>query len=189
VGVVEKKGLITGGQIAPDDVVIGIQSSGFHSNGFSLVRKVVFEKSGLAIDSPIEELGQTVGEALMTPTIIYTKLVRQVLGHYKVKNVVHGIAHITGGGLLENTERILPPKVDLVFERDAWTVPGVFTWLQQLGEIPDDEMSHVFNMGLGLAIIVNPFYANTVMEIAASLGLKSWLVGKASAGRGTSRWR
>ncbi len=189
VGVVEKKHLISGKQIAPDDVIIGVQSSGFHSNGFSLVRKAVFERAGLGVNDPIEELGETVGDALMRPTLIYTRLLRKVLGHYTKKNVVHGIGHITGGGLLENTERILPPSVDLVFERNSWEVPAVFTWLQKLGQIPDDEMTHVFNMGVGLTLIVSPFYANTVTEIIQSFGLKSWIIGKATAGSGKSRWK
>lgn len=189
VGVVEKKNLISGNQIAVGDVVIGVESSGFHSNGFSLVRKAVFEKAGLGIEDHVDQLGTTVGAALMTPTLIYSQLTRQVLGHYKVKNVVHGIAHITGGGLLENTERILPSGIDLVFERGSWTIPNVFGWLQGLGEISDDEMTHVFNMGLGLTFIVSPFYAKTVSDIAASLGLKSWIVGQAVAGTGKSRWQ
>lgn len=189
VGVAEKKNLISGAHITADDVVIGVQSSGFHSNGFSLVRKVVFDKSKLSVDDSIEELGTTVGDALMTPTLIYSKLVRQVLSHYKVKNVVHGIAHITGGGLLENTERILPPHVDLVFDRDAWQVPPVFTWLQKLGQIDADEMAHVFNMGLGLTFIVNPFYAKTICDICTSLGLNTWIVGQAVSGNGKSRWK
>ena len=189
VGVAEKRNLISGKQIAADDVVIGVQSSGFHSNGFSLVRKVVFEKASLAVDQWIEELGATVGDALMTPTLIYSALVRQVLGHYKVKNVVHGIAHITGGGLLENTERILPPSVDLVFERGSWEVPAIFPWLQQLGQIDDDEMTQVFNMGIGLTFIVNPYYAKTITDIASALGLKSWIIGKAVDGSGRSRWQ
>ncbi len=189
VGVAEKKHLISGEHIAADDVVIGVQSSGFHSNGFSLVRKVVFDKARLGIDDVVDELGLTVGEALMTPTLIYSSLVRQVLSHYKVKNVVHGIAHITGGGLLENTERILPANVDLVFQRDAWEVPSVFTWLQKLGQIDLDEMSHVFNMGLGLTFIVSPFYAKTVVDICSSLGLKTWTIGRAVSGCGKSRWQ
>ena len=188
VGVAEKRHLISGQQIAADDCVIGIQSSGFHSNGFSLVRKVVFDKAGLEIGTQVAELGTSVGEALMTPTLIYAKLVRQVLQYYKVKQVVHGIAHITGGGLLENTERILPPGVDLVFDRSAWAVPAVFPWLQQLGQIEADEMAHVFNMGIGLTFIVNPFYANTIREIAASLGFQSWIIGRAAPGTGRSRW-
>ena len=189
VGVVEKKHLINGKQIVPDDVIIGVQSSGFHSNGFSLVRKAVFEHAGLAVKDRIDELGETVGDALMRPTLIYTRLLRKILGHYTKKNVVHGIGHITGGGLLENTERILPSGVDLVFDRDSWEVPPVFTWLQKLGQIPADEMTHVFNMGIGLALIVSPFYANTVTEIVNSFGLKSWVIGKAVAGSGKSRWK
>lgn len=189
VGVVEKKHLISGKQIAPDDVIIGVQSSGFHSNGFSLVRKAVFEHAGLGVNDRIEELGETVGDALMRPTLIYTRLLRKILGHYTKKNVVHGIGHITGGGLLENTERILPPGVDLAFDRNSWEVPPVFTWLQKLGSIPDDEMTHVFNMGIGLTLIVSPFYANTVTEIVQSFGLKSWVIGKAVAGSGKSRWK
>jgi len=189
VGVVEKKHLISGKQIAPDDVIIGVQSSGFHSNGFSLVRKAVFEHAGLAVNDRIDELGETVGDALMRPTLIYTRLLRKILGHYTKKNVVHGIGHITGGGLLENTERILPPGVDLVFDRDSWEVPPVFTWLQKLGQIPADEMIQVFNMGIGLALIVSSFYANTVTEIVNSFGLKSWVIGKAVPGSGKSRWK
>ncbi len=189
VGVAEKRQLISGQQIAPDDVVIGVQSSGFHSNGFSLVRKVVFDKAGLSVDEQVTELGTSVGEALMTPTLIYSKLVRHVLEHYKVKQVVHGIAHITGGGLLENTERILPPGVDLVFDRTAWEVPPLFGWLQQLGQIDADEMAHVFNMGIGLTFIVNSFYAKTIGDIASSLGMKTWIIGQATTGTGHSRWK
>ncbi|MEZ6136908.1 MAG: phosphoribosylformylglycinamidine cyclo-ligase [Pirellulaceae bacterium] len=188
VGVVEKKHLITGAHIAPGDVVIGVESSGFHSNGFSLVRKAVFEKAGLSVADTIESLGCTVGEALMRPTLIYANLTRRVLGHYKVKNVVHGLAHITGGGLLENTARILPPHVDLTFQRDSWEIPAVFPWVQQLGDIDADEMTRVFNMGLGMVLIVSPFYANKIHELIATLKLKSWTIGQAVEGTGKSRW-
>ena len=188
VGVVEKKNLISGDQISPGDIAIGIQSSGFHSNGYSLIRKVIFDHAKLSVDQHVKELDQTVGDILMTPTLIYSNLTRQILGHYKVKNVVHGIAHITGGGLLENTERILPKGVDLVLEPDSWDVPPVFSWLQQLGNVDPQEMSKVFNMGLGLVFIVSPFYANTVKELAEASGLKSWQLGEVKAGTGKSRW-
>ncbi len=189
VGVVERKHLVTGENISPGDVAIAVNSSGFHSNGFSLVRKIVFEKAGLEVERPIAELGnRTVGQALIEPTIIYTNMVRQVLSHYKVKNVVHGIAHITGGGLLENTERILPKSVDLVFDKKSWTVPPLFQWLQKLGDVPEDEMFHVFNMGVGMVFIVSRFYANTVHETAAKLKLNSWQIGEVHAGSGKSRW-
>lgn len=189
VGVVDKKHLISGKQVQPDDVVIGVQSSGFHSNGFSLIRKAVFERARLAIDDFVPELDCTVGEALLKPTLIYSSLTRTILGHYKVKNVVHGIAHITGGGLLENTERILPESVDLVFDRDAWDVPEVFSWVQKLGDIDADEMAHIFNMGLGLVLIVSPFYANKVLEMVHSQGLSAWVIGHAKSGSGKSRWQ
>ena len=188
VGVVERKHLVSGQHIAQGDVAIAIESSGFHSNGFSLVRKVIFDKAGYDVARTIPELGMTVGQALIQPTTIYTSLVRQVLGHYKVKNVVHGIAHITGGGLLENTERILPSKVDLVFDKNSWQVPTLFQWLQKLGDVPEEEMFHVFNMGVGMVFIVSPFYANTVTETATKLGLKSWTIGHVQAGEGKSRW-
>lgn len=188
VGVADKKNLITGKQIAPDDLVIGISSSGFHSNGFSLVRKVVFKHAGLGVEEHVDALGTTVGEALLEPTRIYSGLVRAVLSHYRVKSVVHGIAHITGGGLLENTERILPPTVDLEFERLSWELPAVFPWVQELGQIDDDEMDKVFNMGLGLTFIVSPFYANKIVELAQSEGHQACIIGKAIPGTGTSRW-
>ena len=156
VGVVEKRSLIDGAAIAADDMLIGVASSGLHSNGFSLARKIVLEHAGLGIDDRIEEFGQTVGETLLTPTRIYARAVRQILGHYKVKYVVHGIAHITGGGLSENLARIVPAHLQTVVDREAWPVPGVFGWLQQLGDVSAAEMERVFNMGLGLVLVVSP---------------------------------
>lgn len=189
VGVAEKNQLITGSAIADTDVAIGIASSGLHSNGYSLVRKAVFDKAGYGINDYIDELQSTVGQALLTPTLIYTRLIRSVLRHYKVKNVVHGIAHITGGGLLENTQRILPPKIDVIFQRGSWDIPAVFPWVQRMGQIDPDEMDHVFNMGIGMVLIVSSFYANTVMEFSKSLGLKSYIIGSAVQGSGLSRWK
>lgn len=188
VGVVDKKNIIDGKSIAPDDVILGVASSGFHSNGFSLVRRVVFDIAGLAIDEMVEELGCTVGEALLTPTRIYVKPMRRIFQHYKVKNVVHGIAHITGGGLLENFERILPKNVDATFERDSWTVPPVFHWVQRLGEIEQSEMDQVFNMGLGLAMAVSPYYAESVQKQLEDEGLETWVIGQITAGSGKSAW-
>ena len=188
VGVVEKKNLISGRDIAPGDIILGVNSSGVHSNGFSLVRKAVFESAGLTIDSHVPELGLTVGQALMTPTLIYSRLTRAVLSHYKVKNVVHGIGHITGGGLLENTERILPNNVDLIFQRGTWEVPAVFHWIAKLGQIEQNEMDHVFNMGIGLALIVSPYYAANVKAIVESQGYQCWNIGTAVSGAGKSRF-
>ncbi len=188
VGVVDRKDIITGQQIAAGDVLLGVGSSGFHSNGYSLVRKVIFDKAKLTVDSYIDDLQSSIGDALMTPTLIYAKLTRKVLQHYRVKNVVHGIAHITGGGLLENTERILPKHVDLVFERGTWEVPRVFTWLQELGKIPSNEMDHVFNMGLGLVLCVSEYYADSIRSMIAAEGYRVTTIGRAVAGTGKSRY-
>lgn len=181
VGVVERKHVIDGRAITPGDVVLGIESSGLHSNGYSLVRKVVFDLAGLQVTDHVPELGQTVGEALLTPTRIYVKAVRTVLRHYKVKNVVHGLAHITGSGLRDNVERIFPPNVQMVIESGSWPVPPVFGWLQRLGGIDDDEMARVFNMGIGLTLIVSPFYADSIQRVLADVGLKSWRIGRIEA--------
>ena len=134
VGVVEKRRMIDGRAIAAEDVVIGLASSGLHSNGYSLVRKIVFDIAGLKIGDHVAALGRKVGEALLEPTRIYVRPVRRVLSRYRVKAVVHGLAHITGGGLHENLERILPEGVRAVIDRDGWPVPPIFDWLQKLGK-------------------------------------------------------
>ncbi|MEQ8210817.1 MAG: phosphoribosylformylglycinamidine cyclo-ligase [Lacipirellulaceae bacterium] len=188
VGIVERSRLIDGKSIASGDVAIGVQSSGLHSNGFSLVRKIVFEHAGLSIDDQVETLGTTVGDALLTPTQLYVKSLRDVLEHYRVKNVVHGVAHITGGGLHENLARILPDGVDVEIERNSWDVPPIFPWLQSLGEVEDQEMARVFNMGLGLVLIVSEYYAESVQKQLAGHGLASWNIGKVVAGAGEVRW-
>lgn len=188
VGVVDKKDLVTGANIAPGDVLLGIESSGIHSNGFSLVRKVVFEKAKLDWDQYVPDLEKSVGDALLTPTFIYSRLTRSILTHYKVKNVVHGIAHITGGGLLENTERILPPNVDLVFEKGSWHIPSVFGWIRELGQIEEHEMDHVFNMGIGMVLIVSPYYAANIKAIVESQGFRCWKIGTAQPGSGKSQF-
>ena len=132
VGVVPKRQLIDGSAIAAGDVVLGLASTGLHSNGYSLARKIVFDVAGLKVDDHVEELGRTVGEALLEPTRIYVRAVRQVLGYYRVKNVVHGIAHITGGGLHENLARIVPEGVQVVIDagvgRCRRCFPGCSGW-------------------------------------------------------------
>ncbi len=182
VGVVERRSIIDGRAIQPGDLVIGLASTGFHSNGYSLVRKVVFERAGLKVTDYAPELGRTVGEALLEPTRIYARPVRQVLAHYRVKNVVHGIAHITGGGLRENILRILPPGVQVVLERGSWPTPPVFGWVQRLGEIDQEEMERVFNMGIGMVLLVSPYYAESIRHQLAHAGVSSWQIGQAVEG-------
>ena len=170
------------------DVVIGVASSGLHSNGYSLARKIVFDIGKLKATDEIEELGASVGEVLLTPTRIYAKAVRTVLGHYKVKEVVRGIAHITGGGLLENLGRILPENRRAIIRRNSWPIPPVFTWLQQLGEVDQKEMDEVFNQGIGLVLVVGPFYADSIRSQLADCGLESWQIGAVVEGPSAAVW-
>jgi phosphoribosylformylglycinamidine cyclo-ligase len=183
VGVVERKRLVDGRQIQPGDVAIGIASSGFHSNGYSLVRKAVFEMGGLDEKSRVQELGgKTVAELLLEPTRLYARPVKAVLRHYRVKQVVHGIAHITGGGLVENLARIVPDQVQIRLERGSWHVPGVFPWVQKLGGIAADEMERVFNMGVGMVLVVSPHFADSIQKQLADCGFASWEIGTVHAG-------
>ena len=182
VGVVEKKRLIDGSQIQPDDVAIGIASSGFHSNGYSLIRKVVFEIAGLKKDDRVSECDEkTVGELLLEPTQLYARPIRSVLRHYRVKQVVHGIAHITGGGLEENLARIVPPSIQIQIERGSWEIPSVFGWLQKLGSIEQAEMDRVFNMGVGMVLVVSPHFVDSIMHQLREHGMQSWKIGYATA--------
>jgi phosphoribosylformylglycinamidine cyclo-ligase len=178
VGVVERKHLITGKAIAPGDVILGLASNGLHSNGYSLVRKIVFDIAGLNINDHVDELGSTVADALLAPTRIYAPVVQRVLTHYKVKNVVHGIAHITGGGLEENLGRIMPAGTAMMIDKGSWDVPQIFNWLQRLGDVDDAEMARVFNRGLGLVLVVSNFYAQSVQKMVADCGIECWHVGE-----------
>ena len=182
VGVVERRNLIDGKQIAVDDIVLGVASSGFHSNGYSLVRKIVFEDADLKVDQTIPELGTTVGEALLAPTKIYAAVVRDVLSHYKIKAVVHGIAHITGGGLRDNIERLLPPGRQVQIDRASWARPPLFDWLQRLGDVDTEEMYRVFNMGIGLALIISPYYADSVCRTIERHGITCSPIGRVTSG-------
>jgi len=182
VGVVERRRLVDGSHIQPGDVAIGIASSGFHSNGYSLVRKAVFDMGGLACDDRVPELGdRTVGEILLTPTRLYARPIKSVLRHYRVKQVVHGIAHITGGGLVDNLARIVPATVQVQIDRGSWDVPAMFPWLQKLGGIAADEMDRVFNMGVGMVLIVAPHFADSIQKQLADLGFANWKIGAVRA--------
>lgn len=188
VGVVERRHVIDGSAIQPGDAVIALASSGLHSNGYSLVRRVVFEMNGLGVNDFVESLSQTVGNALLTPTRIYARPVRRILNHYKVKNVVHGLAHITGGGLFENLVRVVPEGVRIEIEPGSWPVTPVFPWLQRLGDIETDEMFRVFNMGVGLVFVVGAFYADSVQRMLTEAGFPNWRIGQAVSGAREVVW-
>lgn len=179
VGVVDRPKLIDGSAIAPGDVAIGVASSGLHSNGYSLVRRVVFDIAKLGVDDFVPECNAKVGELLLTPTMIYTKAVRGLLASYGEDRPVHGIAHITGGGLQENVDRILPAGVSVKFEAGSWPVPPVFDWLQQLGSIAENEMAEVFNHGIGLVLLVRPDAVAAAQAQLTSAGYQNWIIGQA----------
>ncbi len=189
VGVVERKHILNGGDIRPGDKVIGLASSGLHSNGYSLARKIVFERAGLAPDSFVPELGRTVADELLEPTRIYVRAVKTVYRRYRVKRIVHGIAHITGGGLVENLPRILPDGCGIRIRRGSWTVPKVFPWLQSLGSVDEAEMDRVFNMGIGLVIVVSEFFVEPIVrQLNQRLGIPSWIIGEVIAGEKNVSW-
>ena len=190
VGVVERKHLIDGKAIAAGDRVLGLSSSGLHSNGYSLARRIVFEIGELELQASVPGStdattpNETVQQRLLEPTRIYAGAVKTILRHYKVKNVVHGIAHITGGGLCENVERILPPNVDVQIQENSWPVPAVFPWLQEIGQVDAEEMERVFNMGIGLVAIVSPFYANKIAKMLNDSGYDCFEIGSVVEGSG-----
>jgi phosphoribosylformylglycinamidine cyclo-ligase len=148
VGVVARDRIIDGRGIVPGDVLIGLASSGLHTNGYSLARRIVFDLAGLRVDSTVPELGATVAEALLAPHRSYLPVVRPVLP----ERVIKGMAHITGGGITDNLPRILPAGTAAVVDRSAWEVPALFRWLQARGGVPGDDMFRAFNMGIGLIV-------------------------------------
>ncbi|MFD1037109.1 phosphoribosylformylglycinamidine cyclo-ligase [Virgibacillus byunsanensis] len=170
VGIAEKSRLITGESITAGDVVIGLPSSGIHSNGYSLVRKIV---AGLDFHKVVDGLSKPLGEALMTPTKIYAKQVSAVMESLTVK----GASHITGGGFYENFPRMLPQGLGVELDETSWEKPGIFSFLQQQGEISDREMFGVFNMGIGLAMVVAPKEVDQALTILHAQGEKATVIG------------
>lgn len=178
VGAVEKSRLINGSSIQPDDVIIGLPSSGIHSNGYSLVRKILLDHAGLGLDEYIPELGKSLGEELITPTRIYVKPVLDLLKEVPV----HGMSHITGGGIYENVQRILPEGTGAVVERSAETIPPVFTLMQKVGQVEKKEMFRTFNMGVGFVIITSSLYCDKAMKHLRDLGEKPFIIGHICTG-------
>lgn len=182
VGVVERSRIIDGSAIRPGDVVIGVPSSGLHSNGYSLVRKIVFEHAGLSVDEYVEELSGTVGDVLLEPTRIYADVVARLLKHETTRDAVTGIAHITGGGLADNLVRILPENCRATIDRRSWQPHPVFAWLQRLGDIDREEMFRVFNMGLGLLLVCGEAAQSQVLAALQEIGEQPVVIGRIHSG-------
>ena len=182
VGIVEKKKVINGDDISTGDIVIGLSSSGLHSNGFSLVRKVLFDKARLDVNSKIKAINGTIGDELLKPTRIYVKSIRNLLRHYKRKKVIKGMAHITGGGLIDNIPRILPQGCSVRIAKGAWPVPEIFGVIQENGKIDEDEMYHVLNMGIGMVLIVSKYFVSSIMKKLKRMNEDAFIIGKVVKG-------
>jgi phosphoribosylformylglycinamidine cyclo-ligase len=173
VGVVDKPKIIDGRTIAPGDVLIGLASTGLHSNGYSLARRVLFEQAKLTVTSRVPELDRPVGEILLTPTRIYAKQVLALIQEHSIK----GIAHITGGGITENLPRVFPPGVRAQVRRSAWNIPPIFNVIAKLGAVARNEMYRVFNMGIGLILVVPPDAVDAVLQRSTALGDRGYRIG------------
>jgi len=179
VGAVERDRLIDGSRISVGDVLIGIPSSGLHTNGYSLARGIVFDRLGLLVRSHVPELQTTIGEALLAPHRSYLPLVRPLLAGRLVK----GMAHITGGGITDNLPRILPPGAEARVRLGTWEVPAIFRWLQSQGRVSDDEMLRTFNMGVGLIVVTSAADADGLVTTIRSAGEPdARIIGEITAG-------
>jgi len=166
VGIVERDRIIDGKSIAAGDTLIGLPSSGLHTNGYSLARRIVFEQLGLGVRDEVPELGMTVADVLLAPHRSYLRTVQPLFERRAIK----GMAHITGGGITDNLPRILPAGTDAVVRLGSWDVPRVFSWLQAAGRVPDAEMLRTFNMGVGLILVVSAVEADAVVAELRAAG-------------------
>jgi phosphoribosylformylglycinamidine cyclo-ligase len=178
VGAVERERLIDGRSIAPGDVLIGISSSGLHTNGYSLARSIVFDTLGLTVTDRVEALGLPVGEALLTPHRSYLPIVRPLL---ESGAIVKGMAHITGGGITDNLPRVLPKGTEAVVRSGSWDVPPIFRWLERAGGVPREDMLRTFNMGVGLILIVGSGDTDRVLAALSGEGRVIGAIASASS--------
>lgn len=183
VGVAPRKAIITGKTIRPGDVLIGLPSAGLHTNGFSLARKIIFEQEKLKIGDILPGTGQRVGEALLAVHASYLSPVQRLMERLTIR----GLVHITGGGFYDNVPRILPKSVDAVFDRSAWTAPPLFRFLQERGRVAREEMYRVFNMGIGLVIVVRQADRNAALAALNSAKACPVEIGWIEKGRGKVR--
>ena len=178
VGIVDKDKVINGAKTREGDRIIGIASSGLHSNGYTLARKVIFEQAKLGPKEKLEDFDKPIGEELLTPTRIYSPLILELIKKFKLK----AIAHITGGGIPENLGRVIPAKRQAVIELNSWPIPKIFRLIQRLGDVDHEEMYKTFNMGIGLILVAEPKEADRVMQFLARKKEKAYTIGEIAKG-------
>lgn len=178
VGVVEREKLIDGHNIVPGDVLIGLPSSGLHSNGYSLARKIFLEVCSYSLEEHLAPLGHTLGEELLKPTRIYVKLIQSILPKFQIK----GMVHVTGGGLVENPVRILPPGTHIELDYGSWDIPPVFALLEEKGRVEKLEMLRTFNNGIGYILVLSPAEAERLQQELAESGEKAYQIGRVVEG-------
>ena len=174
VGLVDNSKIVDGSEIKVGHQIIGVGSSGLHSNGFSLVRKICFDHLKLAIDSHVPELGCTLGEELITPTCIYSEMIQHLIRDLPIG----GLAHITGGGIVDNTLRVIPQACNILFKKGSWEVPPIFEFLKKNGKISQEEMYRTFNNGIGLVAVVAEKDAQDVYERLNGMGKRAYFIGE-----------
>ncbi|CAN5503895.1 phosphoribosylformylglycinamidine cyclo-ligase [soil metagenome] len=183
VGVVEEERVIDGSRIRSGDAVVALASSGLHTNGYSLARRIVLDRLGRNVDDPLPGLDASVGEVLLR---VHRSYLRALTGPVE-RGEIHGLAHITGGGLVENIPRVLPPGLDVRIERGSWELPALFRTLQQAGQVADEEMFRVFNMGIGMVAVVAAARAEALVEELNAAGEQAWIAGSVEDGEGRVR--
>ena len=190
VGVVDKSKMLDGKTIRPGDVVIGLESSGLHTNGYSLARQIFFEKLRLKPKSRVAELGNTIGDEMLKVHVSYGPLVQKLLkkfNHAGKAREIKGLAHITGGGFVDNIPRVLPKNCDVLIRKGSWEMPQIFKIIESKGGVPDDELYQVFNMGIGMVAIVAADKADAVLKFIRAQKQKAWFIGEVVKGKGEAR--
>ncbi len=170
--------MIDGSRVEAGDVILGLASTGLHSNGFSLVRKLLLEAGGWKLESKVPELGRTLAEELLEPTRIYVNPLLKVFSEYKVKKVVKALAHVTGGGLPGNVPRVLPKGLAARIVKGSWPVPPVFELIRRAGEIEEAEMFRTFNMGVGMVLVCPEYYSAAIARRLRRLKVPTWRIGE-----------
>jgi phosphoribosylformylglycinamidine cyclo-ligase len=182
VGVVERAKLVDGSAVRAGDALVGLASSGLHTNGYTLARRIVFDAMGLGVDDELPGTGTSVADALLAVHRSYLPALREPLA----KGIVHGLAHITGGGVPGNLPRVLPSGLGARIQRSAWPVPPLFQTLQRGGRVELEEMDRVFNMGVGMIVVVDPASVSAVVQSAKKVGVEAWAIGSIAAGEGVT---